>query len=360
MAENNNENVKKKEISNILTKIPRDWHAITKKVPPTDTKVIIRIVDYDKVRDETEDLILYVEEQKIAIFSEDENNPGVMYWHVCPPYSKYDMSPLTYHDKINENAVITHWADVPEEEIKEYEERFKPQGGYDTLKLEVDKDHEEIVYKALLQGAYLLSASGYSDYYEVFYDLVSLIDTNSYISNGELIERDEGLQHALDIIKEARDILNEDEESVKETLSTVNEIIDSTKHMLPEDNMSEGLKEILSEPPEQCLYSAKHLIEGENKEVVESYKERFENAYGVKFSDIRITDDNLAEKIAEKIIKFSEDTLYTAIGDELEYKIKEFNHEMEIIGSPFRTVLNRDKQSIEIIDSREKSFILDM
>ena len=166
----------KEEVSLIL-KEDRDWSDINNK-PDINIPVVMRIVNKNMIYVENRNEILYAEDIKIGQF--DGNN-----WHVYPPYPKYDYSPLSQYSELNDGSIVSHWAPVESGELEAWNNRFKRIFDY-PLKIEVDPEHEETVYKALMWGAAYISKFGGPDFYneennlhkmyEVLCDMQAYID----------------------------------------------------------------------------------------------------------------------------------------------------------------------------------------
>ena len=180
----------KEEISNILLE-ERNWINADETKPDLDTAVVIRIVDKNKIQVETRSEVMYVEDIKIA--SWDGYN-----WYICPPFAKYDYSPLSSHSEINEGAIVTHWATPEEGEVNAWNTRFDRTSDYD-LKISVDSEHEEI-YRALLIGATYIAKFGGVEFtecpenqglksaYNALYDMMSYF--NNEFNNNNLMAGD--------------------------------------------------------------------------------------------------------------------------------------------------------------------------
>lgn len=141
----------KTEISKILME-ERNWMDANENKPDLDTAVVIRIVDKNKIYYEDRTEVMYVEDIKIA--SWDGYN-----WYICPPFPKYDYSPLSDHFEINDGAIVTHWATPEEGEVNAWYTRFDRIDNY-HLNIDVDPEHEEEVYRALLLGATYIAKFG--------------------------------------------------------------------------------------------------------------------------------------------------------------------------------------------------------
>ena len=141
----------KTEISKILLE-DRNWIDANETKPDIDTAVVIRIVDRNQIYYEDRTEVMYVEDVKIA--SWDGYN-----WYICPPFAKYDYSPLSNHFEIKDGATVTHWATPEEGEVNAWYTRFDYDSGY-RLKIEVDLSNEEEVYRAILLGATYIARFG--------------------------------------------------------------------------------------------------------------------------------------------------------------------------------------------------------
>lgn len=149
----------KGRISQIL-KEKRDWRKTQEELPPVGEKVIIRLCHQTDIYGEDNENIYPVEDVGVGVI--DENNK----WSMCPPHPRYDYAPLVNKGVIKENVDVTHWALPEKGEIQGWETRFDQLREYKYLKLEVDADNEEDVYRALMFGAHHLANSLGKDFYE--------------------------------------------------------------------------------------------------------------------------------------------------------------------------------------------------
>lgn len=175
-------------ISNIL-KEPREWFDVKEeKFPDPDQQVVIRICHETMLSGETATEIYPIEDLKVGTYQDGK-------WTISPPYPKYDYSPLANKAELNEGVNVTHWAVPGETEIEGWNTRFDRIGTYKKLKIEVDPEHEEDVYRALLWGGAFIaqfggeefhmakSGEGLKKLYETLCDLQACIDSPS--DNGE-------------------------------------------------------------------------------------------------------------------------------------------------------------------------------
>ena len=124
-----------------------------------------------------------MEDMKVASYDSENKT-----WTIEGPFPKYDYSPLTNKDKVKEGANITHWSKLKEGEISSWHSRLQPLHLYSYLRLEVDKEHDEMVYKALLHAMDCIvkvggesifmpnSGSELGEYYETLCDLQAAMD----------------------------------------------------------------------------------------------------------------------------------------------------------------------------------------
>lgn len=184
--------LKKKKVSGILTaeKSPYTWININETPAPVGKPVAIRFMDPNKSYGETFDIIVEAEDMKIATVDENGN------WKILPPFPLFDYSPLSNKENINKECTVTHWAEVSDEEMNGWNTRFNPLGKYKLLKLEVDKEHQEIVYKSLLWASHFIknaiennsnpeSAPELTKYYNILADLQYCMDSGKPLSNME-------------------------------------------------------------------------------------------------------------------------------------------------------------------------------
>lgn len=140
---------KKKLSSNILAGENHKWIDINEKKPTPFAPVLIRMQDTNKVFAESRTEIVYVEDLKIAHWNSEK-------WIIEGPFPKYDFSPCSSHENVNEDCIVTHWADVTEEDLDHWKHRFDPANEYEVFKINMDESHQEGLYKATLFANSLL------------------------------------------------------------------------------------------------------------------------------------------------------------------------------------------------------------
>lgn len=180
--------IEKKEVSSILSENSEfDWINIEDQPAPENKPVAIRFYDPSKNYGESADMIFIAEDMKIATLED-----GI--WSILPPYPLYDYSPLSNKSSINENCIVTHWAEVSDEEMEGWNTRFNPLSTYKHLNIEVDKDHEELLYKTLLWSSRFIrqameankdngTSGDLMKYYEILCDLQYCMDTGKPLEN---------------------------------------------------------------------------------------------------------------------------------------------------------------------------------
>lgn len=141
---------KKKVSSNILTDTTHSWKTIEDGYPDIDVPVVIRLFDPGKIYMESRTEIVYIEDIKIASWNGVE-------WIIRGPFPLFDFSTCSKLTKVNEGVKVTHWASSTEKEISQWDHRYDPLYNYTDLKLFVDNDHLESLYKALILAASSLS-----------------------------------------------------------------------------------------------------------------------------------------------------------------------------------------------------------
>lgn len=146
---------KKEEVSIILRE-NRNWRDAETTMPEIGLPVAIRLLDRSKIYTENRSEVLYAEDIKIAQWDGEK-------WTILPPYPKFDYSPLSKFGELNEGVAVSHWGDVLVEELHAWQRRFDRFHGY-NLKIEVDPDYEEEVYRALMWGAAYISKFGGPDF----------------------------------------------------------------------------------------------------------------------------------------------------------------------------------------------------
>ena len=113
---------------------------------PSDKLVLIRLQSPDKVFMESRTEIVYLEDLKIAKFVN-----GV--WEIEGPFPLFDFSPLSKFAKLNDDTIVTHWAELSDKEIEAWHHRFDNHFEYNTFKVEIDDDKKEDIYRALILAA---------------------------------------------------------------------------------------------------------------------------------------------------------------------------------------------------------------
>lgn len=175
----------KKVISHFLRE-KRNWVDARMMKPKPGQLVVMRLTNPTIIWAENETEIYPAEDIKIGHFLQDYNNPNSGKWAVAPPFPRYDYSELTSKEKLNDFTIVTHWA-IPEEgEVDGWKTRFDQINLFKTLKLEVDEQHEEDVYRALLHGAYFMNKYAADDpeiqhLATILYDLQYVLDKHKGI-----------------------------------------------------------------------------------------------------------------------------------------------------------------------------------
>ena len=179
----------KEEVSIILTE-KRDWvDALTTK-PDVDIPVVVRLVNKNLIYTENRSEVFYAEDIKIAQWDGEK-------WTIIPPYPKYDYSPITKFGNLNEGTIVSHWAEVGNDELESWKNRFNRFSDF-NMKIEIDPEYEEDVYRALMWGAAYISKFGGPDFnacpsgeglkkmYETLCDMQACID-NTKEQQGQVV-----------------------------------------------------------------------------------------------------------------------------------------------------------------------------
>lgn len=175
---------KKNVVSNILHE-PRDWKNANEVKPEVGQQVVIRMMNPTIIFTENETEIYPSEDMKIGEYIRNASDPSTGIWVVSPPYPRFDYSPLSTKDQLNEETIVTHWA-VPEPgEIEGWNTRFNQVNIYKKLNIEVDEEHLELVYRALIWGAAFIQKVNEEPEAQylasVLYDLQSILDSGKPI-----------------------------------------------------------------------------------------------------------------------------------------------------------------------------------
>ena len=211
----------KKLISNILP--GGNWFDVNDSKPDFGKKVVIRVVSDNLTYYEDDEKIMLAEDQKIGVYLADINDSSKGEWAIAPPFPKYDYSPLTNREKISDGSKVTHWRELMDGELDSWNVRFSVTGTYDTLKLSIDSEHEEKLYRSLTHGAAAMrvranelrymahhkqkedknadvtdmidEANKLEDFTTYLYDLQAVIDNNIDIDNGQIVHHDNDVDH---------------------------------------------------------------------------------------------------------------------------------------------------------------------
>lgn len=164
----------------------RDWKVARNVKPEHNQRVVMRLFNPNIIFDETDTEIYPAEDLKIGRFIQGLGDPNGM-WIVDPPFPRYDFSTLTNKESLKEGTVVTHWAIPSERELELWDRRFRQINLFKKLVLEVDEEHEEMVYKALTYGASFINRMCPDDPQAIIlatflYDLQYIIDTHQNIN----------------------------------------------------------------------------------------------------------------------------------------------------------------------------------
>ena len=140
---------KKKPTSNILKDKAHKWIEIDNSNMPTNP-VLIRLCNPGITFVESRTEIIYAEDLKIAEWDGGK-------WVIRGPYPLHDYSPCTDRDKINGGVDVTHWAEVTDKELEQWDHRYDSFHNYDTFSITVDDEMKEKLYHALVLAASALS-----------------------------------------------------------------------------------------------------------------------------------------------------------------------------------------------------------
>ncbi|MCM1220105.1 MAG: hypothetical protein NC548_37005 [Lachnospiraceae bacterium] len=212
----------KKIISRILTE-RREWFNVSDKLPKDGELVVIRITNESMQFGTTHDgNIIAAEDSKIGTYMNGS-------WIIAPPYPKFDYSPLSNGPFLNDGSVVTHWAvPVPNSdkdigEVEAWQSRFEVIGKYNKFAIEIDKEHEELLYRACSWGAACIrkvvdaEEEDIKKIIEILYDVQNLLDQDAEIRDGVLTKICGDEKEAIRHIKKAKEALEEDS-STKPTL----------------------------------------------------------------------------------------------------------------------------------------------
>lgn len=179
MSENIETVSQKEEVIHIL-KEPRDWQDASESKPEPGMSVVIRFTNPNTVCWEDETKIYHLEDSMVGQWKDD-------HWEINPPFHKYNYSPLTTHNLMKDDTVVTHWAVCESGEIEGWKSRLDYFNTYKNLYITVDPDKEEAVYRALMWGASFIEdafnriedpkvENQLSEYFQILKDLQYSID----------------------------------------------------------------------------------------------------------------------------------------------------------------------------------------
>lgn len=192
------ERSKKKKVSNILLE-KREWFDVNEKKPNPGERVVIRFTNENIVYGENDKEVYYAEDIKVGRYLQAIEGEGGR-WVIDPPYPKYDYSPLSNKENLLEGTYVTHWAYPESDELEGWDTRFDMHNKYQNLRIEIDPEHEEDLYRAIIWTSAFFTRNAeirkrYDEktidrIYGVLCDLQSCIDNDIYIKNGEKIKYD--------------------------------------------------------------------------------------------------------------------------------------------------------------------------
>lgn len=151
-------------------------------------KVLIRIVDKNRIYYRNRDEVYYAEDMRLAEYINGK-------WELIGPHQKYEYSPVITRDhKIAQNCIVSHYKVPREEELVTWNKRFNMHNHYEYLSLHIDEENEEMVYDsftialAALNNSINLSTDDetkhkFAKAYTIISDLQSLIDSGREINN---------------------------------------------------------------------------------------------------------------------------------------------------------------------------------
>lgn len=165
-----------------------NWNPIFDDDDIPSGKVLIRIVDKNRIYHRNRDEVYYAEDMRLAEYIDGK-------WELIGPHQKYEYSHVVTRDhKIAPRCIVTHYKVPTEEELVTWDKRFNMHNHYEHLSLHIDSENEEMVYDsftialAALNNSINLSANDetkrkFARAYTVISDLQSLIDSGKEINN---------------------------------------------------------------------------------------------------------------------------------------------------------------------------------
>lgn len=131
----------KEEISMIVNENSMyEWDDDISTVP-INTPVWIH-VKAPKYAQKAKTFFRMVEDAYIAVYDGEK-------WNIEPPYPKYDFSPLADRNVFKEETIISHWAELKEDDLDKWHKRLDRSQEYSKLAIYVDEEHDKQVYRAL-------------------------------------------------------------------------------------------------------------------------------------------------------------------------------------------------------------------
>jgi len=226
----------KKVLSMVLSDKDARWIKVTEEtVIPTNTPLTIRIFNPNIIVNENDEQVVYAEERRIAIYTDEKK------WNVCGPFPKYNYSSLVDDEgNLKENVSVSHYEIAKMKDIDAYQHRFDSLIKWKYLDIKIDPTEEESVYKAftfmqdIIRQYYAFSQFGEPDpnlkmmselSIGILHDLISIIDTGHHIENEvseiektKIDDMDPDAEVTDDVIKTAQEELKEQDEKIYENL----------------------------------------------------------------------------------------------------------------------------------------------
>jgi len=146
------------------------WKSTNDELPSSSDPMVIQIRDKHSEKTDI----------KVATYSDGE-------WKILPPYPRFDFSPMSNYEHIDENAYVMEWRNITDDELSFWEHRFDKIRSYDTLEIHTDDKNAKDVYRALMWGAALIERHADNDnayLADILYDLQHYMDIERGTNNG--------------------------------------------------------------------------------------------------------------------------------------------------------------------------------
>jgi hypothetical protein len=167
--------MEEKEIIKKILNDGRDWKDVNDELPEYGKRVVIHYTNDEYTVYETDTQIYKAEAMAVGVLEEHDGE-----FHICPPYIKYEYSPLTKRSELINGTKVTHWAEATEEDLKDWDDQYMLDNKYEQFDFQVSEDMEENVYKTIIRARSIvndiMAIKVSKDKNDMMYRLNSVID----------------------------------------------------------------------------------------------------------------------------------------------------------------------------------------